>query len=46
MKDNTGLYCKAVRQVKYFHQYTGLITGYGPDRMTDGVLALPHLWTY
>lgn len=29
-------------EVKYF-QHSGLISGWDPDRMTDGLLALPHL---
>lgn len=31
---------------KYLEQSTGIIRGWGPDRMTDDLLALPHLWTY
>lgn len=31
---------------KYLEQSTRIIRGWGPDGMTDDLLALPHLWTY
>lgn len=34
------------KEDKYLKQSPGIIKGCGPDRMTDELLALPHLWTY